>query len=73
MLIAYSCSIFVHLFVCLFVFCISPCCLCLLLGQVYCSRCSTHRLPLEHLGFTQSVRVCDACHTKLTQQQNKGK
>jgi len=38
-------------------------------GLLFCSRCSSHRLPLEHLGFSQSVRVCDACYDKLSSAQ----
>lgn len=38
-------------------------------GLVYCSKCSSHRTPLEHLGFSQSVRVCDACFAKVASPQ----
>jgi hypothetical protein len=51
-----------------FLFPVSICSDCRECGLLYCSRCSSHRIPLEHLGFSQSVRVCDACFDKVTAQ-----
>ena len=31
-------------------------------GTVVCSDCSTKRLVLPHLGFSEPVRVCDICY-----------
>ena len=39
-------------------------------GNIICSACSTHRIVIPELGFTEPVRVCDVCHN--TSNNKKG-
>lgn len=34
-------------------------------GRIVCHECSTHKLQLNHLGYSEPVRVCDECYQRL--------
>lgn len=34
-------------------------------GQIYCNNCSSHSVPLSHIGYNKPVRVCDRCFVAL--------
>ncbi|KAI5778358.1 hypothetical protein EDC01DRAFT_340807 [Geopyxis carbonaria] len=38
-------------------------------GSVYCGACSSKSIPLPRIGIVQPVRVCDGCHTRLTEKR----
>lgn len=38
-------------------------------GNTFCGTCSLKSIPLPHIGIIQAVRVCDGCHTKLTERR----
>lgn len=38
-------------------------------GRAVCNKCSEQSSPLPLLGFEFDVRMCDECHTKLTEEE----
>ncbi|KAI5814158.1 vacuolar protein sorting-associated protein 27 [Pyronema omphalodes] len=38
-------------------------------GSVFCGACSSKSIPLPHVGIIQAVRVCDGCHSTLTERK----
>ena len=38
-------------------------------GLIFDHKCSSKVLPLPHFGITQAVRVCEACHFKLSKKK----
>lgn len=38
-------------------------------GNTFCGTCSSKSISLPHIGIVQAVRVCDGCHTKLTERR----
>lgn len=38
-------------------------------GRVFCSKCSSKTIALPHRGFSEPVKVCDACYDKIKKQQ----
>jgi Myotubularin-like phosphatase domain/FYVE zinc finger len=41
-------------------------------GNIFCGRCSSHRLPLPQHGLVDPVRVCDACADSILAMQMIG-
>jgi len=37
-------------------------------GNIFCGRCSSHKLAIPKFSYFKAVRVCDSCHTRLQRQ-----
>ncbi|KAL1929190.1 hypothetical protein VTP01DRAFT_2249 [Rhizomucor pusillus] len=35
-------------------------------GGIFCQLCSSEKIPLHHLDYSESVRICKGCHRNVT-------